>query len=149
MLTGWARGDICRVLLGFRTRFLYRRWILCYLSSTLLKTQQLCYRGTDEQVSPTTRSSCEAQSRRWGRGPPPCPGCPCSASQASARMGCALLRNKLLSSSLAGSPPRPWQRDGGQSCFSVLRFYLFLGFQRYARRKLEVYESGCVLKIPF
>lgn len=37
---------------------------------------------------------------------------------------------------------RAWQRVGGQSCFSVLRFYLFLCFPRYSRRKLEVYESG-------
>ena len=63
--------------------------------------------------------------------------------------GCGLLPNVLLSFSLTGSPPRLWKRVGGQSCSSVLHFYLFLCVHRYSRRKLEVYESGSVLKIPF
>lgn len=32
--------------------FLYKQWILCYFSSTFLKTQLPCYGGTDDESPP-------------------------------------------------------------------------------------------------
>ena len=113
---------------------LYKQWILCYLSSTFLKTQLPCYGGTDDESLPQRGARVRAPSRggpdslfwfsglgpRWLWAVAPC-------------------ASVLL---LSWPASRAWQRVGGQSCFSVLRFYLSLCFPRYSRRKLEVYESG-------
>lgn len=106
---------------------LHHQSILHYFAFSLLKTQLLCCRGTEDRVPYDTRGWCEGPEPQVPARGLPFVRLPVFRFRGPVRW-LLLLLNVPLSSSLAGMAPGLWQRAGGQSCILCCVFIFFCVF---------------------